>query len=274
MNCIWFNFGEWRSYWFPAIAPYSLIGYINKNINKEINHKIWYYTYSEEDFVINYCNKNKIDYLLFSVNIGYFEKLYSFLNKLKKKIEHNKLESIKFVFGNNEFHEEEKIKKILSLFPYAFIVVGEGEFALEGIMKNNVNEKIPNLFYIKRNEIQFTYQENFKNEKYISPKYNIEILNRNNLDLKEMIPSVETSRGCNKVSPCTFCSNSISNNNTWRKLNSNEVLKNLIKVTEFNDKVINFISENFLKGIAAYCGFLPGSIFDSAWWFLPGLGVC
>ena len=251
LNFTWIYFGEWRGYWFKPSGIESLAGFLKYNDIKNIQHNIWYYKKDDIDSLLSYLEKNDSNYIGFSVYIGYIEQAIDVYKKIETLYYQKSKAKPFFIFGNNAFLDKDSVLQMLKIAPDSFIVVGEGEDSLLKLITEPDLKKIPNLFYTDRitNEIVYTYAEKLQTEKH-APSIQIEnIINVGfNPDFAN-IAYIEESRGCGKKSACTFCSNSMKNNDRkWRQLNQDTFVSNLLSCAQMNPIAINFTSEDFGGG--------------------------
>ena len=240
---VWVSFGAWRGYWFSSLGVHTLIGYLNSK-NDYLIHSIWYFDQDEIDIFIEHLILKQPDYLCFSVNIGYLDSAIKLILDIEKKISSD----IKYVFGNREFLDINNVIKILQKFPNSLVVKGYGEEAMQNIVnykENNV--AIPNLYFLNNNVLHFTFNKEFNCNDYVSPCYEIEIINKKTLNINTTVAFIEVSRGCSKSHACSYCSNSMYPEiKNWNFLNLKEILKAIQQILIYKPLVINFVSEDFL----------------------------
>jgi len=151
------------------------------------------------------------------------------------------------VFGNQGLLGKEK--KILSTIPDALVIINEGEEAMLGVITGKSFSEIPNLYYRNPSgEIKFTYHKMLPPENYIAANISIPSYKKKLEYLYRQVGFSESSRGCGKNVPCSYCIHSLLRKDMpqriWRALNLDEVIKNILDIIDSGKKVINFACDD------------------------------
>lgn len=150
------------------------------------------------------------------------------------------------VFGN--VGATFSFNELLTQYPNALVVQGEGEKTVEGIVDyllgNRGMETVPNLVYKKDGEIIHTEQEPIDLNK-LAPPFREDSQKYIDAGIQNI---AETSRGCKYY--CTFCNRHtfFSNTKQWRGLPINYVINDLETLSAMGTNGLTLADEDFLQG--------------------------
>lgn len=145
------------------------------------------------------------------------------------------------LFANSSYPKKTDIKKY-----FDYIIIGEGESALVGLMQYFENKRpldtIPNLMFIDSDEkIRYTRQIVEDVTQLPAPDYD-----GLNLDLylaPELILPYQTSRGCH-YGYCAFCNHDEKYRHNYRSKEMGTVVNDLLSLSKkYNNKCFQFVDE-------------------------------
>ncbi len=176
--------------------------------------------------------ENKPDIIGISVKIA----SYKVLEQTMKIIEETKKEDAMVVLGGvlPTFIPE----KTLEMYPDVLIALGEGEPALEGLVKYKKEtsrklETVPNLVFKDKGNIVKTKRKAFDMKKWVAPDRSLLAENLK----KGGVPVMEFSRGC--PGHCVYCYAHTNRKGGYRKAPVSEIIKdikNILKIAKKNER--------------------------------------
>lgn len=138
-------------------------------------------------------------------------------------------------------------EQLLEQYPNIICSIGEGEYTFKEIVKGYMSgcfnpARIPNLAYLDQGSLVVTERKVFDIEDYLPP---LRIFNEQ-IKSNRGIVRIEASRGCiwNK---CNFCGAAHKYNNaSWRPINIDIIIEQLIELSEAGLTTIYFCDEDFI----------------------------
>jgi len=202
------------------LAVTTLSGYLKRVLGDNV--EIFNYCSQFESFprMIASLDEDRPDIIGLSLQVGSQQQMAEFMKGMKTATA-GWPKSPLVVFGNvlSTF----AYRLLLEEYPDVLMVIGEGEYALEGIVRKILQKKtdfetIPNLAFIKDGKVIETDRQAFDLEQSGLPSFDY---------LKEVKAGeghvwIEAGRGCN--SRCTFCSRYPVRKTQWTPIPVNKVL--------------------------------------------------
>ncbi len=225
------------------LAVATLSAYLRKVFGSRIDIVVRCSQFEPVSEIIAYINKEHPDIIGLSLQVGSYKQMEGFMRKIKDSISswNNKP---RIVLGNVIATFASKI--LLKNYPDALAVVGEGEYALEEIVRQTLRggndfSEIPNLIYIKDGKV-------IENKRL---PFNLNELEIPSFDYMDNVVKanghvwIEASRGCN--SRCVFCSRYPVRMTKWVPINTDKVLAVISELSiRFGIKHFRFSDDDFL----------------------------
>jgi radical SAM superfamily enzyme YgiQ (UPF0313 family) len=232
-----------------------LAGHVKKSVGIDKAECILFDTYVDSiEMIVQYILTEKPTFLGFSLEPGTTHQAQAIIKQIKEKM--SRAEMPQIVFGKNgaTFSYEQ----LLMLYPDAICVLGEGELAVEGLLRYSRGEidsldQVPNLIF---NQDGHSHKTSWKIIADLSTLGEPNFVRVNDLyevfrgDLRVQL---EASRGCPWMH-CTFCESCffwMQNNvqgekNYWRPKPIKQVVAEMKKMNELGVKFIPFADEEFI----------------------------
>jgi len=252
-SILWVAFPEWRGYTMSATGANTIAGYLEKRFKGELSQQIWYFDseLNEHENLIRNIESNPPNNIWLSVTMGSLPNALRLVKVIKSRLSPEAFARIRFVFGNKEFLDRNSVKQVLEALPQALVVKWFGEETALQILSGRPLSSIPNMYYLDKGNVKYTFDKIFDPADYVAPKIDWEPLNLKNLHLDEVTVGIESSRGCDKKVPCSFCYNSSISPmlRRWLPLNVAEVIRNIAQNAKKHPVFINFVDDNFMTDV-------------------------
>lgn len=225
------------------LAAATLSAYLRKVFSSQVNLAVRCSQFEPASKIIADIDKERPDIIGLSLQVGSYKQMEGFMKKLRDIIPGGK-EKPWIVFGNVIATFASKI--ILQNYPDALVVVGEGEYALEGIVRKalkaeNDFSEVPNLIYIKDGKVVENKRVPFDLAELEIPSFDY----MDNIVKANGHVWIEASRGCN--SRCVFCSRYPVRMTKWVPITTDKVLAVISELNvRFGIRHFRFSDDDFL----------------------------
>lgn len=225
------------------LAVTTLSGYLRKVLGETVEIHIHNSQFENIPQMVASLEKERPDIIGLSLQIGSQGPLVEFMAGIRIKLAPWTNPPL-FVFGNvlSTF----SAKLLLDEYPNALMVIGEGEEALEAIIKKVSQkredfEEVPNLTFLKNGRLVETRRKVFDLNKGVIPSF--EYLPE--VNKKEGHIWIEASRGCN--SHCTFCSRYPVRMSEWTPISAAKIIQTIdIFHSRFGITHFRFSDDDFM----------------------------
>lgn len=225
------------------LAVTTLSAYLQKVFGDEIDIAVRCSLFEPVSKIIAAIDHERPDIIGFSLQMGTYELMEGCMKKLEDILPGWQTQPL-IILGNVIATFAAKI--LLKNYPDVLVVVGEGEYALEGIVRQVLEgeydfKDVPNLAYIKEGKIVENIRIPFNLDKLVAPAF----------DYMERVVEdeghvwIEASRGCN--SRCIFCSRYPVRMTKWTPISAGKVLAVILQLrAKFGIRHFRFSDDDFL----------------------------
>lgn len=225
------------------VAAMVLSGYLKKVFKNAIDIVVHYFQVEPIYKIVEAINRERPDIIGFSLQAGSEEQIDEAMRGVMSVVSTWQAQPL-IVFGNVLATFAAKI--LLEKYPEILMVIGEGEYALEGIVKKVLAGKndfatIPNLIYKVKGKIVETNRCVFDLNKIsmLSFDYVKEVSKRQGHIW------IESSRGCSFR--CTFCSRYSVRMSKWSPIAPNKVIEEIAQLhAKFGVNHFRFTDDDFM----------------------------
>jgi radical SAM superfamily enzyme YgiQ (UPF0313 family) len=225
------------------LAVATLSAYLRKVFGSQVDLVVRCSQFEPISKIIADIDKEHPEIIGLSLQIGSYKQMEGFMKKIKD-IMPGWDKKPRIVFGNVIATFASKI--LLKNYPDALAVVGEGEYALEEIVRKTLKagndfSEIPNLIYIKDGKVVENKRVPFHLDELEIPSFDY----MENIVKANGHVWIEASRGCN--SRCVFCSRYPVRMTKWVPINTDKVLAVISELNvRFGIRHFRFSDDDFL----------------------------